>query len=53
MRESDRDYFARRALEEREAAERASSEAAQRCHAQLAEHYEVAAKEFEAAEDQG
>lgn len=37
MAEIDRDYFVRRALEERRAAERASSEAAQRSHLQLAE----------------
>ena len=51
MRESDHIHFARRALEERRAAERASSEAAQRSHMQLAEHYEKAAQEFEAAGD--
>ena len=52
MPETDRDYFARRALEERRAAEQASSEPAQRSHMQLAEHYEKAAQEFEAAGDQ-
>ena len=52
MPESDRDYFVRRALEERRAAERASTEAAQRTHMQLAEHYEKAAQELEAAGDQ-
>lgn len=52
MPETDREYFARRALEERRAAERASSEAAQRSHIQLAEQYEKAAQELEAAGSQ-
>ena len=53
MRESDRDYFARRALEEREAAERASSEPARISYAQLAERYSEVAKALEAAADGG
>lgn len=51
MAETDRNYFVRRALEERRAAELASSEAAQQSHMQLAEHYEKAAQELEAAGD--
>ena len=51
MRESDRDYFMRRAQEEREAAIRAASEAARRSHVQLAERYAKAALALEAAGD--
>lgn len=52
MPETDRNYFVRRALEERQAAKQASTEPAKRSHMQLAEHYEKAAKGFEAAADQ-
>ena len=38
--ESDHDYFARRAREERSAADRASTVAAQLSHLELAERYE-------------
>ena len=51
MRETDWDYFSRRALEERQAAERAASETARTSHAQLAERYSEVAKALEAAGD--
>ena len=53
MREPDHIYFARRALEERHAAERASSEPARRSHLQLAERYARVAQALEAAGDRG
>lgn len=43
MRESDYDYFLRRAGEEREAAEHAADGNARRSHLELAQRYEVAA----------
>ncbi len=43
MTESDHDYFARRAAEERSAAARAESAEAERCHLELAQRYEVVA----------
>ena len=43
MAQSDHDYFMRRAVEEREAAERAMHEEARRSHSELARRYEVAA----------
>lgn len=43
MRESDTDYFLRRAGEEREAAERAADDYARKSHLELAQRYEVAA----------
>ena len=49
MPETDHDYIARRALEEREAAARATSEPAQRSHKQLAERYAKAAEDAESA----
>jgi hypothetical protein len=49
MRESDRDYFARRAFEERQAAERASFGPARASHAKLAERYLEVATALEAA----
>ena len=52
MRESDQVYFARRALEERHAAGRASSEPARRSHTELAERYARVAQALEAAGDQ-
>lgn len=51
MPESDRDYFARRAREERAAAARAASEEARASHAGLAERYADLAGAFEAAGD--
>ena len=53
MREPDHVYFARRALEERHAAERASSEPARRSHLQLAERYARVAQALEASDDRG
>ena len=44
MRESDHDYFRRRALEERSAAERASDPVAQRAHLELAGRYDEVAE---------
>lgn len=52
MREPDHIYFARRALEERLAAEQASSEPARRAHRQLGERYARVAQALEAAGDQ-
>lgn len=49
MPESDRDYFARRAREERAAATRAASEDARASHADLAEPYAELASALEAA----
>ena len=43
MRESDHDYFMRRAAEERAAADRAQNGQARRSHIELAQRYEVAA----------
>ncbi|NUQ19193.1 MAG: hypothetical protein HOP95_12250 [Sphingomonas sp.] len=43
MQQSDHDYFARRAREERVAAERADSAEARRSHLELAHRYEAAA----------
>lgn len=43
MRQSDHDYFKRRALEERTAAERAEAPEARRSHLELAHRYEAAA----------
>jgi hypothetical protein len=40
MRESDHDYFGRRAAEEREAAGRASDPLAKRAHLELAQRYD-------------
>lgn len=54
MRESDRIYFARRAREERDAAERAASPEARESHARLAERYaDVAAALENAGDDAG
>ena len=43
MRQSDQQYFTRRALEERAAADRAGSPEARRSHLELAHRYETAA----------
>ena len=55
MREPDHIYFARRALEERDAAERVSSEPARRSHTEIAERYARVAQALEAAggQDEG
>jgi len=51
MREPDRIYFARRAREESEAAERAASPEARATHAQLAERYADVAEALKKAGD--
>ena len=53
MQETNRDYFARRAREERQAAERAASDSARLAHAGLAERYAKLAEALEAAGDDG